>query len=55
MHKGLVNNGGPPCLNIARQEKANDEDTFSVPREHLPVADGGVRDEGTRQKAALRF
>ena len=35
---------------ISRESVCDDEDTFCVPRQHLPQSDGGVRDEGLGQK-----
>ena len=36
---------------ISRESVCDDEDTFCVPRQHLPQSDGGVRDEGLGQKS----
>ena len=35
---------------ISRESMCDDEDTFCVPRQHLPQSDGGVRDEGLGQE-----
>ena len=35
---------------ISRESVCDDEDTFCVPRQHLPQSDGGVRDEGLGQE-----
>ena len=35
---------------VTQESECDDEDTFCVPRQHLPQSDGGVRDEGLGQE-----